>query len=40
MLRDDPKNWLLVKQKDDYSRPGSQITEERPESEVSGRTIE
>jgi bifunctional non-homologous end joining protein LigD len=40
MLRDDPKNWLLVKQKDEHSQPGSEITEERPESVVSGRGVE
>jgi DNA ligase D-like protein (predicted 3'-phosphoesterase) len=31
--------WLLIKRKDDESRPGSDIVAERPESVVSGRTL-
>jgi bifunctional non-homologous end joining protein LigD len=34
------KNWLLLKHKDEWARPGSDITSERPESVASGRTIE
>ena len=32
--------WLLTKGKDEHARPGSDIEAERPESVVSGRTIE
>jgi len=32
--------WLLTKGKDEHARPGSDIAAERPESVVSGRTIE
>jgi DNA ligase D-like protein (predicted 3'-phosphoesterase) len=32
--------WLLIKRKDDESRPGSDIVDERPESVVSGRTLD
>jgi DNA ligase D-like protein (predicted 3'-phosphoesterase) len=32
--------WLLIKRKDDDARPGSDITAERPESVVSGRTLD
>jgi DNA ligase D-like protein (predicted 3'-phosphoesterase) len=32
--------WLLIKRKDDVARPGSDITAERPESVVSGRTLD
>jgi DNA ligase D-like protein (predicted 3'-phosphoesterase) len=31
--------WLLIKRKDDEARPGSDITGERPESVISGRTL-
>jgi bifunctional non-homologous end joining protein LigD len=31
--------WLLIKRKDDEAQPGSDITAERPESVVSGRTL-
>jgi bifunctional non-homologous end joining protein LigD len=31
--------WLLSKAKDEFARPGSVITDERPESVASGRTI-
>jgi bifunctional non-homologous end joining protein LigD len=37
---DDPKNWLLVKQKDERSRPGSEVTTEQPESVVTGTTLD
>jgi DNA ligase D-like protein (predicted 3'-phosphoesterase) len=32
--------WLLIKRKDDEARPGSDIVAERPESVISGRTLE
>jgi DNA ligase D-like protein (predicted 3'-phosphoesterase) len=32
--------WLLIKRKDDEARPGSDITSERPESVITGRTLE
>ena len=32
--------WLLIKRRDDEARPGSDITGERPESVISGRTLE
>jgi DNA ligase D-like protein (predicted 3'-phosphoesterase) len=31
--------WLLIKRRDDEARPGSDITSERPESVISGRTL-
>jgi DNA ligase D-like protein (predicted 3'-phosphoesterase) len=31
--------WLLIKRRDDDARPGSDITTERPESVLSGRTL-
>jgi DNA ligase D-like protein (predicted 3'-phosphoesterase) len=31
--------WLLIKRRDDDARPGSDITTERPESVISGRTL-
>jgi DNA ligase D-like protein (predicted 3'-phosphoesterase) len=31
--------WLLVKRRDDYARPGSDIAAERPESVATGRTL-
>jgi DNA ligase D-like protein (predicted 3'-phosphoesterase) len=31
--------WLLIKRKDDDARPGSDITAERPESVLTGRTL-
>ncbi len=31
--------WLLIKRKDDEALPGSDITSERPESVISGRTL-
>lgn len=32
--------WLLIKRRDDEARPGSDIAAERPESVISGRTLE
>jgi hypothetical protein len=34
------KNWLLIKHKDETSRPGSNLPEEAPLSVASGRGIE
>lgn len=34
------KNWLLVKHRDEWARPGSDIAEEAPLSVASGRTLE
>jgi bifunctional non-homologous end joining protein LigD len=36
----DKAQWLLIKRRDDEARPGSDITVERPESVVSGRTLD
>jgi DNA ligase D-like protein (predicted 3'-phosphoesterase) len=36
----DPPQWLLVKRRDDEARSGSDVVAERPESVVSGRTLE
>ncbi len=38
--RGEKPQWLLVKRRDDEARPGSDIAGERPESVVSGRTLE
>jgi DNA ligase D-like protein (predicted 3'-phosphoesterase) len=32
--------WLLVKRRDDEARPGSDVVAERPESVLSGRTLD
>jgi DNA ligase D-like protein (predicted 3'-phosphoesterase) len=32
--------WLLIKRRDEHARPGSDIIGERPESVLSGRTLE
>ena len=32
--------WLLVKRRDDEARPGSDIVAERPQSVISGRTLD
>ena len=31
--------WLLIKRRDEYARPGSDVVGERPESVLSGRTL-
>jgi bifunctional non-homologous end joining protein LigD len=36
----DGKNWLLIKGKDEYADRSIDLTAERPESVVSGRTVE
>jgi DNA ligase D-like protein (predicted 3'-phosphoesterase) len=39
--RDGAKpQWLLIKRRDDEARPGSDIVAERPESVVTGRTLD
>lgn len=39
--RDGAKpQWLLIKRRDDDARPGSDIVAERPESVVTGRTLD
>jgi DNA ligase D-like protein (predicted 3'-phosphoesterase) len=32
--------WLLIKRRDDEARPGSEVVAERPESVLSGRTLD
>jgi DNA ligase D-like protein (predicted 3'-phosphoesterase) len=32
--------WLLIKRRDDYAQPGSDIVAERPDSVLSGRALE
>jgi hypothetical protein len=32
--------WLLIKRRDEYARPGSEVTAERPESVRSGATLD
>lgn len=34
------QQWLLVKRRDDDARPGSDVVAERPESVLSGRTLD
>jgi len=34
------KNWLLIKHRDDWARPGFDITKEAPDSVASGRSLE
>jgi len=36
----DKAQWLLIKRQDDEARPGSDVVVERPESVVSGRTLD
>jgi DNA ligase D-like protein (predicted 3'-phosphoesterase) len=36
----EPPQWLLVKRRDDEARSGSEVTTERPESVLSGRTLQ
>ena len=38
--RGDPPQWLLIKRRDDSARPGSDVAAERPESVISGRTLQ
>lgn len=38
--RGEKAQWLLIKRQDDEARPGSDIAAERPESVVSGRTLD
>ena len=38
--RDSEKTWLLIKEKDEFVRPGYDITEARPESVTTGRTLD
>jgi bifunctional non-homologous end joining protein LigD len=38
--RDSEKTWLLIKERDEFVRPGYEITEARPESVTTGRTLE
>ncbi len=40
LTRTGPKQWLLVKKRDEHARRGSDITAERPESVKTGRTWE
>jgi DNA ligase D-like protein (predicted 3'-phosphoesterase) len=37
--RGDPPQWLLIKRRDEWARPGSDIAAERPESVISGRIL-
>jgi DNA ligase D-like protein (predicted 3'-phosphoesterase) len=37
---EESAQWLLVKRRDEEARPGSDIVSDRPESVVSGRTLE
>ncbi len=36
----DKPQWLLIKRRDEGARPGSDIAAERPESVLSGRTLD
>ena len=36
----DKPQWLLIKRRDEFARPGSDVTAERPESVHSGATLE
>ena len=38
--RDSEKTWLLIKEKDEFVRPGYDITAARPESVTTGRSME
>jgi DNA ligase D-like protein (predicted 3'-phosphoesterase) len=40
LTKTDDRRWILVKARDDHSRPGSDIVAERPASVRSGRTWE
>src|SRR5262245_62859650 len=36
----EPKQWIFFKDRDDYDETGHDITEERPESVISGKRVE
>jgi DNA ligase D-like protein (predicted 3'-phosphoesterase) len=38
-MKDRPRQWLLIKQRDKEARPGSEVVEEHVSSVLSGRTI-
>lgn len=38
-MKDRPRQWLLIKQRDDSARPGREVVEEYDTSVLSGRTI-
>ncbi|MFI5305424.1 MAG: DNA polymerase ligase N-terminal domain-containing protein [Nitrospiria bacterium] len=38
-LKSRPRQWLLIKAKDDEARPGSEITEEYENSVITGRSL-
>ena len=38
--RGDPPQWLLIKRRDEHARGGSDVVAERPESVVTGRTLD
>jgi len=38
--RDSEKTWLLIKEKDEFVRPGYDVTAARPESVTTGRSLE
>lgn len=40
LIRTGDRRWLLIKMKDTKAAPGRDVTAERPESVVSGRTLE
>jgi hypothetical protein len=39
-MKGRPRQWLLIKQRDEEARPGFQATEEWTTSVLSGRSIE
>jgi bifunctional non-homologous end joining protein LigD len=38
--RGDPPQWLLIKRRDVHARAGTDVVAERPESVVTGRTLD
>ncbi len=38
--RGEKPRWLLIKRKDDFAEPGSEVTSEKPGSVVSGRVLD